>query len=99
MYKSEKQTAHRNYALAPLMQEVGAFPNNTDIDEAVDLYIKTCALKINTSNLANAAAVIANGGICPFTHKHIFSNTTIKDCLTVMFFVACMIFLVNLHLK
>ena len=86
VYKSEKQTAHRNYALAHLMQEVGAFPNNTDIDEAVDLYIKTCALKINTSNLANAAAVIANGGICPFTHKHIFSNTTIKDCLTVMSF-------------
>lgn len=86
VYQSEKLTAHRNYALAHLMKEVGAFPADTDLDEAIDLYIKTCSLKVNTSNLANAAAVIANGGICPFTQKHIFSNTTIKDCLTVMSF-------------
>ncbi len=86
VYKSEKLTAHRNYALAHLMKEVEAFPTDTDLEETVDLYIKTCSLKVNTANLASAAAVIANGGICPFTHKHIFSNTTIKDCLTMMSF-------------
>lgn len=86
VYQSEKATAHRNYALAHLMEEVGAFPTNTNVEEAIDLYIKTCSLKINTSDLANAGAVIANGGLCPFTTKPIFSNTTIKDCLTVMSF-------------
>lgn len=86
IYQSEKNTAHRNYALAHLMQEVGSFPKDTNMDEAVDLYIKTCSIKVNARNLANAAAVIANGGICPFTNRHIFSNTTIKDCLTVMSF-------------
>ena len=82
------------------MEEVGAFPTNTNVEEAIDLYIKTCSLKINTSDLANAGAVIANGGLCPFTTKPIFSNTTIKDCLTVMSFCGMlMIFQVNLHLK
>ena len=46
--------------------------NKPNVEEAIDLYIKTCSLKINTSDLANAGAVIANGGLCPFYETHFF---------------------------
>ncbi|MAJ81669.1 MAG: glutaminase A [Legionellales bacterium] len=85
-YESEKLTANRNFALAHLMQEVGAFPNNTNIEDTMDLYIRNCALTLNASNLSNAAAILANGGICPFSQDRIFSSETVKDCLTIMSF-------------
>ncbi|MAH60811.1 MAG: glutaminase A [Legionellales bacterium] len=85
-YESEKLTAHRNYALAHLMQEIQAFPKNTSIENTMDLYIRNCSLTLTTSNLSLAAATLANGGINPFSQEKIFSNETIKDCLTIMSF-------------
>ncbi len=85
-YESEKLTANRNFALAHLMQEVGAFPNNTNIEETLDLYIRNCSMTLNASSLASAGATLANGGISPFTNSRIFSSETVKDCLTIMSF-------------
>lgn len=86
VYKSEKLTAHRNYAIAHLMEEVSAFPPNTDLENTLDLYFKCCSIDLNTQDLARSAAVIANGGIDPFSGQSIFSDITIKDCLSVMSF-------------
>lgn len=86
VYKSETLTAHRNYAIAHLMEEVSAFPANTDLEQTLDLYFKCCSIDLSTHDLARTAAVIANGGIDPYTCQTIFSDFTIKDCLSVMSF-------------
>ncbi|AJI75296.1 glutaminase A [Francisella philomiragia subsp. philomiragia ATCC 25015] len=85
VYHSEKETANRNYALAYFMKEVGAFPQNTNIDTSLDFYFQTCSIQVNAKKMSKIMSSIANGGICPFTHKKIFSPTTIRNCLSMMY--------------
>ncbi|AJC49513.1 glutaminase A [Allofrancisella guangzhouensis] len=84
-YHSEKETADRNYALAHYMKEVGAFPPKTDIHTSLDFYFQTCSIEVNAKKMAKIMSTIANGGICPFTNKKIFSPTTIRNCLSMMY--------------
>ncbi|WP_432773313.1 glutaminase A [Francisella salimarina] len=85
VYHSEKETADRNYALAHFMKEVGAFPEGTNIHTSLDFYFQTCSIQINAKKMAKIMGSIANGGICPFTHKKIFSPTTVRNCLSMMY--------------
>ncbi|ABO47545.1 MULTISPECIES: glutaminase A [Francisella] len=85
VYHSEKETADRNYALAHFMKEVGAFPEGTNIHTALDFYFQTCSIQVNAKKMAKIMASIANGGVCPFTSKKIFSPTTIRNCLSMMY--------------
>lgn len=67
------------------MKEVGAFPEGTNIHTALDFYFQTCSIQVNAKKMAKIMASIANGGICPFTSKKIFSPTTIHNCLSMMY--------------
>ena len=53
------------------MKEVGAFPQNTNIDTSLDFYFQTCSIQANAKKLSKIMSSIANGGICPF---NIFYN-------------------------
>ena len=49
VYLSEKKTADRNYALAYFMKETNdkkiiGFPENTDLDETLELYFQCCSI-------------------------------------------------------
>ena len=88
VFLSEKQHADRNTSLAYYMRENGAFkkaisPN--EISENLDLYFQCCSILINTKIGSVMAATLSNGGICPITKKKLFSNDTVKDCLTLMY--------------
>ena len=85
VYHSEKKTSNRNYALAHFMQEVQAFPDNTNMEETLDFYFQCCSLQINSVQMSKVASSFANGGICPLTYKKIFSANTIKNCLSMMY--------------
>lgn len=85
VYYSEKETEDRNYALAHFMKEVGVFPEGTNIHTALDFYFQTCSIQANAKKMAKIMASIANGGICSFTSKKIFSPTTIHNCLSMMY--------------
>ena len=89
VYLSEKKTADRNYALSYFMNEKNenkktGFPDNTDINETLELYFQSCSIEVNTKILSIVAATLANGGINPFTGKEIFSSETVKNILSVM---------------
>lgn len=84
VYKSEKETANRNFALAYLMKEVGAFPKNTDIEDVLDFYFRSCAIETNTEIMSIIAASFANGGVCPTTNKRVFQKESIKNALSLM---------------
>ncbi|KAL0212050.1 hypothetical protein RCL1_005676 [Eukaryota sp. TZLM3-RCL] len=83
-YLSEFGSADRNSALAYMMKEHGVFPEGTDIDEILSLYFMFCSIQVCASQMATVAATLANGGINPFTRERIFSETTIRNCLSQM---------------
>ena len=89
VYLSEKKTADRNYALSYFMKEINenkpvGFPENTDLNETLELYFQSCSIEINTRILSIVAATLANGGTNPFTGEQIFSPDTVKNILSVM---------------
>lgn len=84
IYLSEKATADRNFALAYFMQEQKAFPQNTNLLETLDFYFQSCSIEITARKMSMVAATLANGGLCPTTNDRIFSNDTVKNCLSLM---------------
>ncbi len=67
------------------MRKSNAFPKNTNIQDTLDFYFQCCSIEINSSNLAIAAATLANGGVCPLTNKQIFKQETCRSCLSLMY--------------
>ena len=84
VYLSEKRTADRNYALAYFMKENIGFPENTDLDQTLELYFQCCSIEVNTESLSVVASTLANGGVNPFTGEKIWSSNTVKNVLSMM---------------
>lgn len=82
VYKSEKETGHRNMAMAYLMLHFGMI--EPDIDNAVDLYFRQCSYNTHTIDLSVMAATLANNGINPITQKRAISEKYVKHLLTLM---------------
>ncbi len=65
VYYSEKRTGNRNRAMAYFMKEFGIIEN--DVEETLDLYFRQCSIEMTCEGIANAALILANGGIDPET--------------------------------
>lgn len=82
VYKSEADTNQRNQALAMLMHAYGRLDG--DAIEATDIYTRQCSVAVNSTDLANMAATLANGGTNPVTGKKVVSSENIDEILAVM---------------
>lgn len=82
VYDSERRTGDRNRALAYLMHHAGSL--TTDVEEAVDVYFRQCAVLVTAVDLAVMAATLGNGGINPRTGEAVLSAVTTEQVLTVM---------------
>jgi glutaminase len=58
--KSERDTAHRNMAMAYFMKSHGNFVNPPEL--VLDNYCRQCATEMNCAQLAQATMFLANGG-------------------------------------
>lgn len=58
--KSERDTAHRNMALAYFMKSYGNFVNEPEL--VLDNYCRQCAIEMSCTQLAQATMFLANGG-------------------------------------
>lgn len=84
VFLSERRTADRNYALGYFMREHRAFPPGTHLEDILEFYFQCCSLELNAEGMANVAASLATGGVCPETKKRVFDPSTVKYCLSLM---------------
>jgi glutaminase len=85
VYLSEKDTAHRNRALAYFMASKGVFPPDAEIEETVDFYLQMCSIEVSTRQLAAIAATYANYGNCPTTNERVLSFDTVRRTIQLLF--------------
>ena len=83
VYESERRTGHRNRAIAHLLLNFGIV--HEQAEEALDLYFKQCSILVTCRDLAMMAATLSNMGCNPVTGQSVFSVTSVKDVLSVMF--------------
>jgi glutaminase len=82
VYESERETGHRNRAIAQLLRSTGAIDD--DPEAAVDLYFKQCSIGVTARDLAVMAATLANGGRHPMTGEQVLTPATTRSVLSVM---------------
>ena len=82
MYRSERDTGHRNRAIAHLLRSTGALA--TDPDEAVDRYFRQCSVTVDARDLALIGATLAAGGRHPLTGVRVAEQSVVRAMLSVM---------------
>ena len=89
VYLSELEHADRNFSLAYMAKDAGAFDKDVaghqDITKQLEFYFMCCSITMNCSQASIMAATLANGGVNPITQKRIFSSSTVRDCLSLMY--------------
>jgi len=83
VYRSEKETGHRNRAIGFLLKNVDLIDG--DVEEVLDLYFQQCSVLLNARDLATMGATLANLGTNPVTGKEVLSFDSVRDVLSVMF--------------
>lgn len=63
VFQSEWETANRNRALAYYLKDAGHLMG--DVEEALEVYLKQCALEVNCEELAHIGLVLAMDGYHP----------------------------------
>jgi glutaminase len=82
VYRSERDTGHRNRAIAHLLRNAGILEG--DPEEPLDLYFRQCSIRVTCHDLAVIAATLASGGINPVTRQRVLAPLTVGRLLSIM---------------
>lgn len=82
VWLSERETAHRNRAIAYLLRHFGAL--SAPVEETLDLYFRQCSALVTTRELAVMAGTLAGYGVCPVTGERVLSVDAVERTLAVM---------------
>lgn len=82
IYRSERDTGHRNRAIAHLLRNFGILEG--DPEEPLDLYFRQCSVVVTARDLAVMAATLANGGVNPLTQRRVLQPHNTGRVLSVM---------------
>ncbi len=83
IFNSERETAHRNRAIAHLMKHFDVM--TSDIEETLDNYFNQCSILVTTQDLATIAATMATQGRQPMTNKQLITPEHVTKTLSLMF--------------
>ena len=82
VYRSERQTGHRNRAICHLLRNFDII--ESDPEQALDLYFRQCSILVSCRDLAVMAATLACQGGNPFTGAHPLTSQTTTRLLALM---------------
>ncbi len=82
VYRSEKETGHRNRAIGHMLRNFDVLTD--DPDGALDLYFRQCSILVDCRDLALMAATLANGGVHPRTGERAVEQRIVDSVLSVM---------------
>ena len=82
VYRSERDTGHRNRAIAYLLRNAGIV--GADVDAVLDRYFLQCSILVTAKDLAVMAATLANGGLNPCTGQQVIVHEHVQHVLSVM---------------
>jgi glutaminase len=82
VFRSERETGHRNRAIANLLRGTGALDD--DPEAVLDAYFRLCSVSVDARDLALVAATLAGGGRHPLTGAVAAGEDTVRDVLSVM---------------
>ncbi|MGV0624497.1 glutaminase A [Mycolicibacter minnesotensis] len=82
VYRSERASGSRNRGIAYLLDSFGAL--GADPDDALDLYIRQCSLKVTSTDLARMGSTLARGGLNPLTGRQVTDAAVVRRTLSVM---------------
>ena len=82
VFHSEWQTANRNRSLAYYLMDSGFL--DCPVEEALEVYLKQCAIEVNVTDLAMIGLVIANDGYHPQLKTQLFPKQVAKLAKALM---------------
>ncbi len=82
VYRSERDTGHRNRAIAHLLRNFSVIGH--DPEAVLDLYFHQCAIEVTCRDLAMIGATLANKGVNPATGIRALDERYVASVLSVM---------------
>lgn len=82
VYRSEKETGHRNRAIAHLLLGHGILEREPE--EVLDVYFQQCSILVTARDLALMGASLANNGVNPITGVPALRPEHVEKVLSVM---------------
>jgi glutaminase len=82
VYQSERETGHRNRAIAHLLYGHGIL--DREPEDVLDLYFRQCSILVTARDLAIMGACLANNGVNPVTSVAALNSSYVEKVLGVM---------------
>ncbi|WP_209122709.1 glutaminase [Alkalihalobacillus sp. BA299] len=82
VFHSEWQTAYRNRSLSYYLKATGFL--ETEVEEALEVYLKQCSIEVNTKDIAKIGLILANNGYDPICKKRVFPVQVAKITKALM---------------
>ena len=82
VYRSEKETGHRNRAIAHLLRSFGILDDPPE--GILDVYFQQCSIEVTCRDLAVMGACLANNGVNPITAVRALKTDYVPQVLSVM---------------
>ncbi|MHA3701750.1 glutaminase A [Jatrophihabitans sp. YIM 134969] len=82
VYEGERETGHRNRAIAHMLRAVGTLEGS--VDRALDTYFAQCSVEVTTRDLALMAATLAARGVQPVTGERVLDARVVEHVLSLM---------------
>lgn len=82
VYRSERDTGFRNFAISYMLRNFGILESAPE--PILDAYFRQCSILVTARDLAVMGATLANAGVCPVTGEAALDPTHVPRVLSVM---------------
>jgi glutaminase len=82
VFQSEWGTAYRNRSLAYYLKETGFLA--CDVEDAIEVYLKQCAIEVTTEDIAMIGLVLAHDGYHPLQREQLLPKQVVRIAKALM---------------